>query len=113
MKRIFPRLFGVSMQKSCSILQMGSWHDNIWSWNLRWRRALYEWELEDVARLENILVAIAPRQGCTDGVSSYGLSPASFPIKSIVAKVYEDFRPILSKNTINIIWLNQTPLEHS
>lgn len=109
MKEIFPRLFVLFIQKNGFILQMGLWNENIWSWNLTWRQPLYEWESEDVVRLENFLVARSPRRGCTDGVSLYGSSSNSFPMENIVAKVYEGFRPILSKQTINNIWLKKTP----
>lgn len=83
--------------------------NDIWYWDLRWRRALYDWECEEVMRLENLLVLRPPRRECADGVSCVGSSSCSFPMKNIVEKVYDDSRRILSKQTINSIWLNHIP----
>ena len=42
LKRVFPRLFALSLQKNLRVSQMGNWHESSWSWNLIWRRHLYE-----------------------------------------------------------------------
>jgi hypothetical protein len=41
----FPRIYGISNQKSNTILSLGSWVDGVWSWNFSWRRNLFEWEV--------------------------------------------------------------------
>ena len=54
LKRIFPRLFAISIQKNLFVCQMGEWNDISWDWNLRWRRGLYEWENDEVYRLKTL-----------------------------------------------------------
>ena len=53
LSRIFPRLYAISLQKNSFISQMGNWSDDVWVWNLRWRRILYERENEAVATLKH------------------------------------------------------------
>lgn len=42
----FPRLFLVSEQKEECINQMGVWRNEVWEWDLKWRRRLFVWEEE-------------------------------------------------------------------
>jgi hypothetical protein len=41
----FPRIFGISNQKTNTIFSMGSWVDGEWRWNFSWRRTLFVWEV--------------------------------------------------------------------
>jgi hypothetical protein len=41
----FPRIFGISNQKSSTIFTMGGWVDEVWEWNFSWRRNLFVWEI--------------------------------------------------------------------
>jgi hypothetical protein len=34
---------------------MGQWSNNVWSWNLEWRRGLFQWEVDLVAKLESAI----------------------------------------------------------
>lgn len=67
--KAFPRLFALSLQKNCFITQMGDWVDGEWSWNMCWRRTLFDWENEEVVILQNCISNIAPRVEETDGVT--------------------------------------------
>ena len=40
----YPQLFTISKQQNELISTMGSFHQNIWRWNLKWRRHLFEHE---------------------------------------------------------------------
>ena len=55
LKGIFPRLFAISLQKNSHISQMGEWNNSSWLWSLIWRRALYDWEIEEVRILQHII----------------------------------------------------------
>ena len=44
LKNMFPRLFSLSLNQGHKVEEAGRWDDVIWRWNLRWRRARFEWE---------------------------------------------------------------------
>ena len=113
LKGAFPRLFTLSLQKNLFINKMDDWNEGTWSWNIRWRRVLYDWKNEEVLRLENLIEQKMPRKKTADGVYWRASGNYSFPSKSIVDKVYESSVPILSKPIINTIWQNCVPPEHN
>jgi hypothetical protein len=51
----YPRLFSISTQQQEVIRNMGQWSNNVWSWNLEWRRGLFQWEVDLVAKLESAI----------------------------------------------------------
>jgi reverse transcriptase-like protein len=109
LKGLFPRLFSISMQQNALIAQMGSWLDNEWTWNLSWRRQLFEWEREEVERLNLIMAQITPRHGTNDDVVWRGGSFNVFPIKEISDSLYSSITPILPKEISHIIWKIKAP----
>lgn len=109
LQRLFPRLFSLSTQKVCLIAQMGQWQGNVWVWQLSWRRILFDWEQAEVLRLQAILEVNQPTRDRDDWVSWRHTDVGSFPVKSIVEKLYESFTPILSKQCIQAIWRNPSP----
>jgi hypothetical protein len=58
LKKVFPRLFLVSIQKECSVLEVGRWDSDRWVWDFKWRRNLFVWEEERRYMLVNILTPI-------------------------------------------------------
>lgn len=107
--RSFPRLYSLSTQQHSLIGQTGHWQGDTWDWQLSWRQVFFDWELVEVTRLYAILGATQPRRGRDDWVSWRNTDIGSFPIRSIVEKVYESFTPILSKQCIQAIWRNPSP----
>jgi len=51
----FPRLFSISLDTDCTLSQVGVWINNVWTWKLRWRRNLFEWESSLVVLLLQLL----------------------------------------------------------
>ena len=47
---------------------MGEWTGNSWFWSLQWRRPLYDWEMEDVRVLQQIVQQNGPKSDTEDGV---------------------------------------------
>jgi hypothetical protein len=41
----FPRVYGISNQKTNTIFSMGRWVDGVWSWSFSWRRNFFSWEV--------------------------------------------------------------------
>ncbi|XP_068475121.1 uncharacterized protein [Phaseolus vulgaris] len=44
LKSEFPRLYSLSCNQSQTVEEVGGWERDVWRWNLRWRRARFEWE---------------------------------------------------------------------
>lgn len=65
LKELFPRLFLLSTSKKGSVSEMGRWEDGSWSWWLRWRRPLFEWEHD----LENELMIFLGNFSIKAGIS--------------------------------------------
>ncbi|XP_057518409.1 uncharacterized protein LOC130799324 [Amaranthus tricolor] len=109
LKRIFPRLYAISLQKDLLICQMGDWQEGSWAWNFIWRRNLYEWENDEVSRLKNHIEQLRPDKGMEDRVIWKHSSSLFYPTKSIGVKMFEDQAPILSKPIINLVWQKFIP----
>ncbi|PNX84009.1 ribonuclease H [Trifolium pratense] len=58
LKEIFPRLFLISVQKECSVQEVGRWNSGRWEWVVRWRRNLFVWEEELQQSLMELLTPI-------------------------------------------------------
>ena len=67
-KRIFPRLYIISLQKNSFISQMVNWNEESWVWNLRLRRTLYEWEKDEASTLKHHIEQKCPNREMVDGV---------------------------------------------
>lgn len=109
LKLSFPRLFNLSLQKHSLVGQMGNWGEVSWSWNIRWRRPLFDWEASDANRLMDILAPFSPQREGIDGILWHGSSFSSFSIKQIVNKTYDSVAPIIPKDIIKIIWQSCYP----
>ena len=109
LKTSFPRLFSLSSQKNSLINQMRQWNGNIWIWNLQWRRALFQWESEEVRRFKEIIVRNGPSRERKDGIMWKFSGDTSYPTMSITAKVNESFSPTLPKQITNIVWQKFVP----
>ena len=109
LKRIFPRLYAISLQKNLLVSQMGEWNEIAWVWNLEWRRALYVWENEEVSRLKHIIEQNGPSSEGEDGVYWKHSGNLCYPIKCITKRINESYTPTLSRPIINIVWKKFIP----
>ena len=109
LKTIFPRLFALSLQQNYFINQMGEWNDNLWTWNITWRRRLYAWEIEEMHTLQHIIEQKRMSTMREDGVYWKHSGVLKYPTKSIAANMYNSYSPSLSKPIVNIIWQKFIP----
>lgn len=54
----FPRLFQLSTQKNWKVGDVGTWENNVWKWNLKWRRPLRQNEELMAIGLKDLLDGI-------------------------------------------------------
>ena len=87
LKRIFSRLYSISLQKNFLISQMGVWQEEMWFWHLIWRRILYDWENDEVATLKSHIEQKRAIRELEDGVIWRHSSSLCYPVKSITAKM--------------------------
>jgi hypothetical protein len=58
----FPRLYSISIQREVMVSNMGSWIDNAWRWDFRWRRRFFDWETDVARQLEQVVEQFIPSQ---------------------------------------------------
>jgi len=56
LRKEFPRLYGLSLNKYNTLNQVGEWSGVSWRWKLNWRRNLLVWESDQVNQLLSLLV---------------------------------------------------------
>jgi reverse transcriptase-like protein/endonuclease/exonuclease/phosphatase family protein len=109
LKERFPRLFLISIQREATVHQMGTWVENEWVWGFKWRRQLFDWEIEDLERLKLLLQQIKPDNNKKDGVNWKGVDYHHFPIKLVLEQVYEDIPPTIPKPITALLWSIKVP----
>ncbi|KAI8026632.1 hypothetical protein LOK49_LG02G01860 [Camellia lanceoleosa] len=55
LKKLFPRLFSVSMQQGLSVAVTKSRSNGGGEWDLSFRRALFQWEVEELRKMKELL----------------------------------------------------------
>lgn len=81
----------------------------VWSWNLSWRRVLYDWEANDVVRLVNVIDLKKPYWETNDSVLWNGSGASLYPVKQIVDKAYVSSTPIIPNSIIHSVWRSYIP----
>jgi hypothetical protein len=56
---VFPRLFSLSMHKEGMVHDFFKREGDLWNWDFRWRRDLFQWELDLVASLRDRLKLVS------------------------------------------------------
>jgi hypothetical protein len=89
LSELFPRLFSISMQKEVSVARMRN-QNGLGSWDLIWRRRLFEWENN---LLQDLLILINSRL-VSNAVDRWGWRPEKgedFTVKSTYSLVSDLF----------------------
>jgi len=53
-------------QQRCLLDLCGVWVNNVWRWNLVWRRSLFEWEKVQVCQLLEVVYGVSLASGNVD-----------------------------------------------
>ncbi|XP_057734391.1 uncharacterized protein LOC130949772 [Arachis stenosperma] len=107
LKELFPRLFSVSSL----IGDCGFWDGLEWIWSFQWRRALFQWELELLNQLHEILRPVKLTTEREDRVVWKFDKTGIFSINSFVQVMQEAAPPreITSYNFTSAIWRGFVP----
>jgi len=60
LKSKFPRLYSISVDKDIPLNLCGVWSNSVWSWNLIWRRDLFEWEMPQLCQFLEVVQGLSP-----------------------------------------------------
>jgi hypothetical protein len=66
LRDLFPELFSKTTQPDGFVAQMGSWDDEVWTWNLGWNAALTGTEIEKASYLLTLLNSVQPKRNERD-----------------------------------------------
>ncbi|XP_068475329.1 uncharacterized mitochondrial protein AtMg00310-like [Phaseolus vulgaris] len=66
LKSVFPRLFSISSNKDSNLLEVGSWTNGRWVWQLDWRRSFFDWENPMADQLSQLLLGVEVVPGEVD-----------------------------------------------
>nr|XP_025674245.1 uncharacterized protein LOC112774318 [Arachis hypogaea] len=108
---MFPRLFSVSTLKGSVIGDCGFWDGVEWIWSFQWRRQLFQWELELLNQLHQILLTVKLTTEREDRVIWKFDRTGVFSTKSFVQVMQEAVLPeeITSYSFTSVVWRGFVP----
>ena len=90
LKSAFPRLYTISCNQSQTVEEVVMWEGDVWRWNLRWRRARFEWEsvmeTDLVSYISRAVITRQERNTRVWGINDKGC----FLVKSAYASIRGD-----------------------
>jgi hypothetical protein len=100
LRHMFPRLFGISMQRDEVIGRMGMLEEGVWHWDLQWRRNLFVWEEEQFHEFLDLITTFSPTEQedlwiWKDDVIS------GFTVNSAYLLLVENYIPRIAINSTN------------
>ncbi|XP_020973015.1 uncharacterized protein LOC110269490 [Arachis ipaensis] len=111
LKASFPRVFSVSNQQGFVIGDCGFWDGLEWIWNFQLRRELFQWELELVHQLHEMLRPVKLSTGRQDNLVWKFDNKGIFSTYSSVQVLQSETlsQEITSYNFTSVIWKGLVP----
>jgi hypothetical protein len=88
---------------------MGFLEENKWYWNLLWRRQLFQWELEQLEDLLNLLEAVILSYNNEDKTWSSFDKHGEFSVKSFSLACYNENSLMCDEQQIPSVWRGVAP----
>ncbi|GMP72459.1 hypothetical protein CsSME_00030493 [Camellia sinensis var. sinensis] len=108
LKNLFPRLYSVSMQQGVSVAVIKSTSNGSGGWDLSFRRALFQWEVEELRKMKELLqTAPELRYGVVDGLSWAADRSGIFTVSS--AYKWSELTTTMPTQVVELIWKNAAP----
>lgn len=101
----FPHLYNISIQQSHLICELGVWDGNEWYWEFRWRRLLYNWDLNG-----QMICSVNWEEAYPSEVSLIDLFEKQAQMEKNSVKSFmeaaskQSYTPCLNPNIISFIW---------
>jgi len=90
LKNSYPNVYANSCMKDVKVGMAGLWCENLWEWNLSWRRNWLEWEKPIVQDFYQELESCKPKKDLDD--IWLGDRNGSYTVKSTYDKIRNDMR---------------------
>jgi hypothetical protein len=88
---------------------MGFLEENKWYWNLLWRRQLFQWELEQLEDLLNLLEALILSYNNEDKTWSSFDKHGEFSVKSFSLACYNENSLMCDEQQLPSVWRGVAP----
>ncbi|XP_057779689.1 uncharacterized protein LOC130998274 [Salvia miltiorrhiza] len=113
LKLEFPRLFQLTENKEATISEFGKWENGGWIWELKWRRDLFQREIEASNELLSSISSVSLVAGNEDGWCWRATKNETFSTKSayelIKATRNQDLTAHPNKDLIAKVWDTPAP----
>ncbi|KAK2405146.1 Acyl-CoA N-acyltransferase with RING/FYVE/PHD-type zinc finger domain-containing protein [Trifolium repens] len=109
LKEIYSRFFSVSAQRCEFVSNMGFWKDNLWHWNLLWRRQLFQWEVDQLHDLIKLLEAVILTVNTDDKLWWHFDYKGEFSVKSFSKACSSERRLDEDDRIIPSVWRGVAP----
>lgn len=106
----FPRLYNVSVNKFCSVAEMGEHSSSGWIWNWNWRRNLFVWETNLLSELQSLLSTAYLSPQSADAWLWKLEKSGTYSVKS----AYNELQSHCDQgrdNIFKLLWCNKTPFK--
>ncbi|KAK3199061.1 hypothetical protein Dsin_022476 [Dipteronia sinensis] len=82
LKVAFPRIFALASNKNGVILELGSWAATMWNWDVKLRRSLFNWEIDQWNGFKLVLENIKLRNNIQDALAWHFCPNGIFSVSS-------------------------------
>ena len=108
MRRDFPQLFRIAMNKDGVIRDMARCIDGEFSWEVAFRRSLRDWEEEEYRKLIQLLQEVrVDKEGVEDSIRWVAEKSGLFSVRSMYDRMVVDSRTKFEFS--KLIWENSAP----
>ncbi|XVF06594.1 hypothetical protein REPUB_Repub06bG0062400 [Reevesia pubescens] len=103
----FPRIYALSINKGGMINEFGYWSDNTWFWDVKLRRNIFDWEVEQWYEFHYTIAEYSPCQSIKDSLIWKGSSNGIYSFKCFYSSVVMDSR--LKNEVWKWLWVGLAP----
>ncbi|GKV27391.1 hypothetical protein SLEP1_g36564 [Rubroshorea leprosula] len=101
---LFPRLYSLSTGKDKECCQMGYEENGTWKWNLKWKRALFDWEREEAAEVQRKVDGVQLYPGMPDAWKWEHSKEGNYSTKTAYRILAKEQNALGTLSTYKRIW---------
>ncbi|KAK9042647.1 hypothetical protein V6N11_017714 [Hibiscus sabdariffa] len=100
LKKIFPRIFALSVKKSGKISKFGLWEGIVWRWHIPLRRPLFDWEIDQLNDFLSMLAEVKLGSLPYDRLCWVKASTGCYTTKDMCKLLGKRDQDVFDRNTI-------------
>lgn len=110
LKERSPRFYSLSTQKCSTVYDDGVWDNCTWVWYFKWRRTLFQWELDEVSILLGHCNVIILNPNKLTKISWSLNDDGIFSVKKFLEATYSaNYTRVLPHDVIKFFWQKRAP----